>query len=185
MQRFLQRLWRNAVDEDSGVLRVSEDEPSHELLRQLHRTIAGVADDMEHLRFNTAIAKLIELNNQLTAASSELGWAPRAIIEPLVQMTAPLAPHIAEELWHKLGHGETIVHSRFPIPDAGFLVADTVEYPIQVNGKVRSRVSVPSDASESEIEAAALSDERIAALLAGSAPKKVIVVTGRMVNLVV
>ena len=103
MHRLLQRIWRNVVDEDTGELTVSDDAPDDETLRVLHRTVDAVRDDMEKLRFNTAIAKVTELNNHLTARYPS-GGVPRAVVEPLVLMLAPLAPHVAEELWSRLGH---------------------------------------------------------------------------------
>ncbi len=99
-------------------------------------------------------------------------------------MMAPLAPHIAEELWSILGHPESLAHGPFPVADERYLVAETIEYPIQVNGKVRSRVTVPADADEVAVRAAALAEERIAAALDGREPRKVIVVPGRLVNVV-
>jgi leucyl-tRNA synthetase len=106
------------------------------------------------------------------------------VAEPLVLMLAPLAPHISEELWSRLGHGSTLAYETFPAADERYLVQDTVEYPIQVNGKVRSRVTVPADADRDAVTAAALDDPRVKELLGGAAPKKVIVVPGRMVNIV-
>ncbi len=180
-QRFLQRVWRNLVDEETGELRVADTEPDDETLRVLHRTIAGVGDDYVALHHNTAAAKLIELNNHLTRSS---GAVPRSVAEALVLMMAPLTPHIAEELWSRLGHADSLAYGPFPVADERWLVAETIEYPIQVNGKVRSRVTVAADAGASDVEAAALADERIALLLAGKAPRKVIVVPGRLVNVV-
>jgi leucyl-tRNA synthetase len=136
---------------------------------------------MDHLRFNTAIAKLIELNNHLT----KLGGAPADVAEPLVLMLAPLAPHAAEELWAKLGHESSLARQPFPVADPALLVADTVEYPVQVNGKVRGRVTVAAGADAAEVEVAALADAKVAAALGGAAPKKVIIVPGRMVNVVI
>ncbi|MDX8029739.1 leucine--tRNA ligase [Lentzea sp. BCCO 10_0856] len=181
-QRFLQRLWRNLVDETDGSLRVTSDEPSVEALRLLHKTIAGVHDDYANLRYNTAGAKLIELNNFVTKHYS--AGTPRALAEPLVLMLAPQAPHVAEELWAKLGNEGTLAHGPFPKADEQYLVEDTVEYPIQVNGKVRSRVVVSASASQDEIKAAALAEEKIAELVADGEPRKVIVVPGRLVNVV-
>ena len=109
---------------------------------------------------------------------------PRSVAEPLVLMMAPLTPHIAEELWSLLGHRESLAHGPFPVADERYLVAETVEYPIQVNGKVRSRVTVPADAGREQVEAAALADEKIVAALAGRPPRKLIVVPGRLVNVV-
>ena len=100
-------------------------------------------------------------------------------------MLAPVAPHLAEEMWRRLGHDRSLAHGPFPRPDSRYLVDDTVEYPVQVNGKVRGRISVSADASAEALEAAALADEKVSAFLAGATPKKVIVVPGRLVNLVV
>ena len=181
--RFLQRLWRLAVDETSGAPAVVEAELTDEDLKQLHRTIAGVRDDYEHLRDNTVAAKLIEYVNYLTKTYP--GGAPRAAVEPLVQMVSPLAPHIAEELWSVLGHTETITFEPFPEFDEQWLTDDTVEVPVQINGKVKARIDVAADASKDDLEAAALADERVAALVAGKNVVKVIAIPGRMVNLVV
>jgi leucyl-tRNA synthetase len=103
----------------------------------------------------------------------------------LVLMVAPLAPHLAEELWQRLGHRTSLAHGPFPHADPAYLVQETVEYPVQVNGKVRGRINVPADADADAIETAALADDKVAAFLNGAAPKKVIVVPGRLVNLVV
>ncbi|GLZ33049.1 leucine--tRNA ligase [Lentzea sp. NBRC 105346] len=181
-QRFVQRLWRNLVDENTGSCRVVEDTPSEEALRLLHKTIAGVHDDYANLRYNTAGAKLIELNNFVTKHYP--AGTPRALAEPLALMLAPLSPHVAEELWAKLGHDESLAKGPFPVADEKYLVEDTVEYPIQVNGKVRSRVVVPASFGQDEVKAAALAEEKIAELVAGGTPKKVIVVPGRLVNVV-
>lgn len=181
--RFLQRLWRLAVDETSGAPAVVEAELTEEDLKQLHRTIAGVRDDYEHLRDNTVAAKLIEYVNYLTKTYP--GGAPRAAVEPLVQMVSPLAPHIAEELWSVLGHTETITFEPFPEFDEQWLTDDTVEVPVQINGKVKARIDVAADASKDDLEAAARADERVAALVAGKNVVKVIAIPGRMVNLVV
>jgi leucyl-tRNA synthetase len=182
-QRFLQRVWRNLVDESTGECRVTEAEPDVETLRALHKAIAGVHADYAELHHNTAAAKLIELNNHLTKAYAGSG-VPRAVAEPLVLMMAPLTPHIAEELWSLLGHSGTLAHGPFPAADERYLVADTVEYPLQVNGKVRSRVTVAADADQEQLRAAALADEKVVAALAGREPRKVIVVPGRLVNVV-
>jgi leucyl-tRNA synthetase len=180
MYRFLQRLWRNYVNEETGESTFSDDAPDIETLRVLHRTIDGVSTNYEGLRFNTAVAKLIELNNHLTKLPS----VPRSIAEPLVLMMAPLVPHIAEELWARLGHTDSLTYAAFPVADPAMLVADTVEYPVQINGKVRARITIAADASNADVEAAAMSDERVVASLAGATPKKVIVIAGRMVNVV-
>jgi leucyl-tRNA synthetase len=183
MYRFLQRVWRHLVDEETGELRVTEVPADDDTRRLLHKTIDGVRADMGALRFNTAISKLIELNNHLSAHGARRG-TPREVAEPLVLMLGPLAPHLADELWGRLGHPETSAYEPFPVADPTLLVDDTVEYPIQVNGKVRSRVVVAADADEHAVRAAALDDARIKELLGGADPRKVIVVPGRMVNIV-
>jgi leucyl-tRNA synthetase len=180
VHRFLQRVWRNIVDEDTGATRLLNQPAADETVRLLHRTIAGVRDDLNNLRFNTAIAKLIEFNNHLT----KLGGCPADVAAPLVQLLAPMAPHIAEELWSRLGNPSSVSRSPFPVADPALLVADTVEYPVQVNGKVRGRITVPADADADSVQALALADERVQAALSGQAPRKVIVVPGRMVNIV-
>ncbi len=111
--------------------------------------------------------------------------AARAAIEPLVLMVAPLAPHLAEELWKRLGHDTSLAHGPFPVADPQYLVDDTIEFPVQVNGKVRGKITVAADADKAALEAAALADEKVQAFLDGATPKKVIVVPGRLVNLVV
>jgi leucyl-tRNA synthetase len=181
-QRFLQRVWRNLVDETTGASRVTDDAPDDATLRLLHRTIAGVHADIRALHYNTAAAKLIELNNHLTKRG---GAVPRAVAEPVVQMLAPLCPHVAEELWARLGHDGSLSRGPFPTADERWLAAESVEYPIQVNGKVRSRVTVAADADTGAVQAAVLADEKVVAALAGRAPRRVIVVPGRLANVVV
>jgi leucyl-tRNA synthetase len=183
--RFLQRVWRLVVDESTGDIRVDDAQEQLDTgtLRALHRTIAGVAEDYAALRNNTAAAKLIEYTNHLTKGYRDA--VPRAAVEPLVLMSAPLAPHMAEELWSRLGHTTSLAHGPFPEVDPAYLVDDTVEYPVQVNGKVRGRVVVAADADDDTLKAAALNDEKVQAFLAGATPRKVIVVAGRLVNLVV
>jgi leucyl-tRNA synthetase len=180
-QRYLQRLWRLVVDEHTGELVVSDDEPDEETRKLLHRTIDGVRRDYRAMGYNTAIAKLIVLVNHLTKAGTR---APRAVVEAVVLMTAPLAPHLAEELWSRLGHRSSLAHGPFPEADPAMLVADVVEYPIQVRGKVRSHVTVPADADAATIEIAALADAKVVELLGGASPRTVVVVPGRMVSIV-
>ncbi len=179
--RFLQRVWRLIVDEETGATRVTDGGLDAETERLLNRTIDGVRSDMDGLRFNTAIAKLIELTNRATAISAE--GTPRALAEPLIQMVSPFAPHIAEELWAKIGHDRSVTYEPFPVPDPALLVADSVTYPVQVNGKIRGRIEVAAGAGEDAVRAAALAE--VSAALEGREPKKVIVVAGRMVSVVV
>ncbi|MBO0827755.1 MAG: class I tRNA ligase family protein, partial [Streptosporangiales bacterium] len=181
-QRLLQRVWRSVVDEQTGESRITDEPAGPELRNALHRAIAGVRTDYEGLRFNTAIAKVTELNNLLTQTP---GDTPREVAEPLVLLLAPVAPHVAEELWERLGHDESLVHAPFPEADPRYLVAETVVYPVQVAKKVRGRIEVPADAAEDAVREAALADEGVRRALAGREPRKVIVVPGRMVSIVV
>ncbi|MEO1060543.1 MAG: leucine--tRNA ligase [Actinomycetota bacterium] len=182
--KLLQRVWRTVVDEDSGAVRVVDEPADDETRRILHRTIDGVRADMDGLRFNTAIAKLTELNNHVTRVYAD-SPTPREVAEALALMLAPLAPHTGEELWARLGHEGSLAYVDFPTADPSLLVEDLVELPVQVNGKVRGRVSVAADADEAAIVAAALEDPGVAKHLDGGEPRKTIVVPGRMVNLVV
>jgi leucyl-tRNA synthetase len=185
VHRFLQRLWRNVVDEETGEARVATDPADDETRRLLHRTIDAVSNDMDDLGFNTAIARLFELNNRLTQVVNEQRVAPEEVVMPLVLMTAPLAPHVAEELWERLGHHETLAFSDFPVADPAYLVDETVEVPVQFNGKVRARVHVAAGADGAATEAAARADTRVAELLDGATVRKVVVVPGKLVNFVI
>jgi leucyl-tRNA synthetase len=188
-QRFLQRVWRAVVDEQTGDTRVGDAAPDEETRRLLHRVIDGVRADMDGMRFNTAIAKLIELTNRVTAgnAAPRAGGAPaatpREVAEPLVLMTAPFAPHVAEEMWRRMGHTGSLTYVDFPVADPALLVAASVTYPVQVNGKVRARIEVPAGAADQAVREAAL--VAVADALGGAEPRKVIVVAGRMVSVVV
>jgi leucyl-tRNA synthetase len=181
--RFLQRVWRNLVDEETGVLRVVDTPADAETRRRLHRTIAGVTADYEALHFNTAIAKIIELNNHLTKLTAAESVLPREVAEPLVLMLAPLTPHVAEELWARLGHPSTLTYERFPEADPALLVDDEIELPVQLSGKVRAHIRVAVDADEATIEKTAL--EALAGHLASATVKRVIIVPNRLVNVVV
>ena len=180
-QRFLQRLWRLVVDEVTGATTVVDSPLDEDTRRLLHRTIDGVGADYEHLRFNTAVAKLIELTNGLT----KLGTTPREAAQALVIMTAPVAPHIAEELWSRLGHEQTLTYEPFPVADPALLVEETVTCVVQVQGKVRHRLQVPADITDADLEAAALASERVRASLDGRAVRKVVVRAPGLVNIVV
>jgi leucyl-tRNA synthetase len=185
LQRFLQRVWRNLVNENTGELQVTSETPDEVTLKAVHKAIAGVSEDYTTLRLNTAVAKLIELNNHVTKVYGGHGGTPRQVAEPLVLLLAPVCPHVAEELWERLGHEESLAHGPFPQADERYLVADTVEYPIQVNGKVRARVTVAASATSDDVRYAALAEPRVVELLEGTQPRKVIVVPGRLVNLVI
>ncbi len=185
--RLLQRIWRSVVDEDTGEATVAAADgpaPDDDTRRALHRAIAAVREGMEQMRFNVSIARLTELNNHLTARYPD-GGVPRPVAEALVLLLAPLAPHVAEELWARLGHPESLATEPFPVADPALLVDDTVEIPVQLNGKVRTRVHVPADADAAAVEAAARADDRVAALLEGATVRRVVAVPGRLVNFVV
>ncbi|MEU0128862.1 leucine--tRNA ligase [Streptomyces sp. NPDC006289] len=179
--RLLQRLWRNIVDEETGEVTVVDTEPGEDTLRALHKAIDGVGQDMAGMRFNTAIAKVTELNNHLTKTGGPLS---RPVAERLVLLIAPLAPHVAEELWRRLGHTESVVHQDFPVADPAYVVDETVTCVVQVKGKVRARLEVSPSITDEELEALALADENVVAALGGAGIRKVIVRAPKLVNIV-
>lgn len=179
--RLLQRLWRNVVDEETGEVTVVDTEPGEDTLRALHKAIDGVGQDMAGMRFNTAIAKVTELNNHLTKAGGPLS---RSVAERLVLLIAPLAPHIAEELWRRLGHTDSVVHQDFPVADAAYVVDETVTCVVQIKGKVRARLEISPSITDEELEALALADDAVVAALGGADIRKVIVRAPKLVNIV-
>jgi len=180
-QRFLQRLWRNVVDETTGELTVVDELADEQTRRLVAKTIVGVREDYEGMRLNTAIAKLIVLNNHLTGLSS----VPREAVEALVLMTAPVAPHIAEEIWKRLGHEHSLAHEDFPVvTDEALLAADKVTCVIQVKGKVRDRIEVDPGISEDELEQLALAAPGVIRTLDGRGVRKVIVRAPKLVSIV-
>jgi leucyl-tRNA synthetase len=152
--------------------------------RRLHQAIMAVRHDFSQLRLNTAIARLHELNAYAARVSSREGRLPRGLAEPLVLMTAPLAPHIAEELWSRLGHADMIVNAAFPQADESLAAAPAVVIPVQVNGKTRFQVEVPAGAGEVEIEAIIIAHPGYAQHTAGTPMRRLIVVPGRIANIV-
>jgi leucyl-tRNA synthetase len=182
--RLLQRIWRTVIDEETGACRVADVPAADATRRILHRTIAAVRESIEGLRFNVVIARITELTNHLTQAFAS-GGVPRTVAEPLALMLAPLAPHVAEELWSRLGHTRSLAWESFPMAATSLLVDDTIEIPVQVNGKVRAVVSVPSNADRPAMERAARAAPKVAAHLAGRSVRKVVVVPGRLVSFVV
>jgi len=183
-QRLLQRIWRVVVDERSGAVRAADVEPSEDTLRALHRAIDGVRDGFATLRFNIAIARITELTNHLTSAYGADTPVPRSVAEPLVLLVAPLAPHVAEEMWARLGHEQSLAWHPFPVADERWLREDTVEVAVQVNGKVRAQVTVPAAADAPALEAAARADEKVAGYLDGATIRRVVAVPGRLINFV-
>jgi leucyl-tRNA synthetase len=178
--RFLQRAWRCVVDEQTGDSRVVATPADSATRRALHRTIEGVRKDMEGMRFNTAVAKLIELTNLLT----KLPAVPREVAEPLVLMLAPLAPHAAEEMWAVLGHSGTLAYQEFPVADPALLVEESVTCVVQVAGKVRERLQVPPGIGEPELRALALASDAVVKALAGREVRTVVVRAPKLVNIV-
>jgi len=183
--RFFGRVWRLFIDDRSEDMRLSEAvkdvPPEKETLRELHRTIQRVTEDLDGMRFNTAIAAMMEYTNHLTP----LSLRPRSVLEPFVLLLSPFAPHLAEELWHVLGHRETLAYEPWPPFDPALTKADEIEVPVQINGKVRLRITVPAEIDKAELEKTALADERVRALLEGKQVRKLIVVPGKLVNIVV
>jgi leucyl-tRNA synthetase len=178
--RFLQRVWRLAVYEATGALRVAETR-DEALERELHRTAARVAHDIDRLSLNTAIAAMIEFVN---LASKSAGLT-RDQLQRFAVVMSPFAPHLAEELHAKLGHEGTIAFTPWPEVDEGMLIDTQVEVPVQINGKVKGRITVAADADQNAMQQAAIADERLAEFLKGRTIRKVIAVPGKILNLVV
>lgn len=179
-QRFLQRVWRLFVDETTGESVIKDGVADPETLKVLHQVIDGVREDMDHLRFNTAISKLIVLTNHAT----KQGGVTADVLEPLTIMLSPFAPHLGEELWAKLGHTSTLTYASFPEVDPQYLVADQVTCVVQVKGKVRARLEVDPDISAEELEKLALESPNALKALDGAGVRKVIVRAPKLVNIV-
>jgi leucyl-tRNA synthetase len=181
--RFLNRAWRLVVDERSDALAatLADRAPTAEELRLMHQTIAKVGEDIEALRFNTAISALMEFTN----AAYKWGSLPKSLAEQFVLLLAPLAPHLAEELWQRLGHAASLAYEPWPSYEPKYLVTATVEIPVQINGKMRGRIEVPSDADEQQVIELARADETVLRYLEGKELKRAIYVRGRIVNFVV
>ena len=182
---FLDRCWRLVVDDRAEEItlapQVCADVPTADQLRELHRLIDKVTRDIQALSFNTANARMMEFVNFCTP----LDRRPRAILEPFVAVLAPFAPHLAEELWEILGRPAPVSLAAWPGVDERWLKDDTVEIPVQVQGKLRGRVTVPADADADALQAAAAADPKIAELLAGKQILKIVAVPGRLINFVV
>jgi leucyl-tRNA synthetase len=181
VRRFLERAWRIVCDESDGLSPVVlEAAPGPQLLRLRHQTVKTVTADIEAIRFNTAVSRLMELANALTVEAER----PREVVETFVLLLAPFAPHIAEELWSKLGHGETLTWVSWPTFDPAMIEMETREYVVQINGKVRHRFEAAADLGEALL-AAARSEPAVMALLDGKTVVKEVLVPGRLVNFVV
>ena len=183
--RFLGRAWRMIVDDRAETVALDpkvQDAPlSKEQAKIVAKTVAAVTDDYEALRCNTAISRLMEFTNAFT--SHEI--RPKSAMETFTLLLAPMAPHLAEELWEALGHTESLTYAPWPEFDPALLKDDDVEVPVQINGKLRTRITVPVDTDREALERLAREDERVAALLADKTVKKVVIVPGKLVNFVV
>jgi len=177
--RFLGRVWRLFCDEDGGLL-VDDSAPDPQLVKALHQTIKKVGEDTDALAFNTAISQMMIFVNEVTAQATR----PRALLEPFVLLLAPYAPHLAEELWEKLGYQRSLTYEPWPKYDEALLKEETVTVVVQVNGKLRDRMDVAAETSQAELERLALANQRIQEFLAGKQVRKVIVVPGKLVNVV-
>ena len=182
--RFLQRLWRSMIDEETGAVRVSDEVPDSGTLRLLHQTIMAVRRDFEQLRYNTAIARLMELTSHAAKTATADRALPRAVAEPLVLMVAPLAPHIAEELWQRLGHTKSLTYASFPVADAELAAERSVDIPVQINGKTRFTVTVPADADEDEISKIVTGHADYGRHTAHTTVRRLVIVRQRIVNIV-
>ena len=177
---FLKKLWKLYHGGGEEQFNVITDLPRKDSLKTLHKTIKKVEEDIENFSFNTSVSTFMIAVNELTAQKCN----NRDILEPLAILISPYAPHIAEELWSKLGHTESIATASFPKFDAGYLVESTKEYPVSFNGKMRFTLELPLDMSKDDIESAVMSHEKTAHYLEGRTPKKVIIVPGKIVNIV-
>lgn len=178
--KFLRKFW-NLFHNDKGTFRVNDAPATKEELKVLHKTIKKVADDIERFSFNTSVSEFMICANELTAMKCD----KRSILEPLTIILSPFAPHIAEELWELLGHGETILRARYPDYDAQYLVEDSFEYPISINGRVRAKMNFALDMPQADIEKMVLASEIIRKWTEGKPPRKVIIVKGKIVNVVI
>jgi leucyl-tRNA synthetase len=181
VHRFLQRLWRNFIDEETGEATISDKPSEGDLNVLLHRTIESVTTDMENLHFNTAVARLFELNNALVAEAT----VPADIASVMPRLLAPLAPHIAEEIWQRMGKTDSIVLAPWPEFDAELTAVDMVTMIVQINGKVRDRIEVPVGITEAQAVALAMASEKVQAHTGGADPRKVIAKLPNVVSLVV
>ncbi|MBI3412242.1 MAG: leucine--tRNA ligase [Planctomycetes bacterium] len=183
--RFLNRVWRLVIDERAEEMRlldtIEDVKPDRETERLLHHTIKRVTDDLESMSFNTAIAAMMEFTNHLTRQAVR----PRSVLRTFVLLLSPFAPHLAEELWRSFENSETLAFEAWPTYDEALLKADQIEVPVQINGKLRGKLQVRADIDPAALEKAALADEKIKALLEGKTVRKVIVVPGKLVNIVV
>ncbi|WP_266205652.1 leucine--tRNA ligase [Pontibacter kalidii] len=180
VHKFLKKYWKLFFDKE-GNLQVTDEQPTAEELKSLHKTIKKVEEDIERFSFNTSVSTFMICVNEL----SQLKCHKRAILEPLTVILSPYAPHITEELWEQLGHTESISHAAFPQWKEEYLVENTFEYPVSVNGKMRAKLTFALDTPREEIEKAVLAEEQVTKFFDGKAPKKLIIVPNKIINVVV
>jgi leucyl-tRNA synthetase len=176
---FLKKLWRLYFDDNSGLI-VTNDEPTADMYKSLHKTIKKVTEDIENFSFNTSVSQFMICVNELAQQKCN----HRKILEPLAILVSPYAPHIAEELWSQLGHVGSISTVDFPVFEAKYLVESEKEYPVSFNGKMRFTIKLPLDLTKDQIQEIVMADERTIAQLAGTTPKNIIIVPGKIINLV-
>jgi leucyl-tRNA synthetase len=180
--RFLSRVWRLFVNEDGTLTAKLSDggETSDAFMRTWHRSIKKITDDYENLRFNTVISQLMIFVNEAYKTES----LPREAMAQFLQMLSPIAPHITEELWERIGRADGISYAAWPTHDEAWTVDQEVEIVVQVNGKIADRVSIAADMNEADMESLAKGLEKVQELLAGKTVRKVIAVKGKLVNIV-
>ena len=179
VHNFLKKFWKLYFD--SNDLKVDDSKPNNISLKVLHKCIKKVSSDIESFSFNTAVSTLMITVNELTAQKCR----SKEILEPLLIVLSPFAPHICEEIWERIGNTESIVYSSFPEYSESYLQDSTKIYPVSINGKLKYKIELPSDWSKEEIEAAILSDEIFIKKLEGNKPKRVIVIPGKIINFVI
>ncbi|WP_314968686.1 class I tRNA ligase family protein, partial [Capnocytophaga gingivalis] len=175
---FLRKLWRLYFNDNGW--QVTDEVPTPEMLKTLHKTIKKVNEDIENFSFNTSVSQFMICVNEL----SSLKCHHRDVLAPLAVLVAPFAPHIAEELWKRLGNTESVTYAPYPVHEDKYLQEDSKEYPVSFNGKVRFKRAYATSMSVAEIEQAILADPQTAEQLQGNTPKKVIVVPNRIINIV-
>lgn len=180
VHKFLKKYWKLFFDKD-GKLQVTDEAPTAEELKSLHKTIRKVEEDIERFSFNTSVSTFMICVNEL----SQLKCYKRTILEPLTVILSPYAPHITEELWQQLGHQESISYATFPKFEEKYLVENTFEYPVSVNGKMRAKLTFALDVPREEIEKAVLAEEQVTKFFEGKSPKKIIIVPNKIINVVV
>jgi leucyl-tRNA synthetase len=191
VHRFLKKFWRLFFTDDvtplsgrrgvGGEAIWNDDAASNEELKVLHKTIKKIEEDTERFSFNTGVSAFMIATNELT----DLKCHKRSVLEPLLILLSPYAPHVCEELWHSLGHSSTVLDEQFPVLDEKYLLESSKEYPVSINGKLRTTINISLDASQEEAEKIVMANEVVKKWLENRSPKKIIYVKGKMLNVVV